>query len=182
MPRGRRGGRVSALEGGGEEEAPPAAAASALWAAGQQPEAAAEQVLLRGIFEIGRNSCDVALSERALRWRPIQPERPAGECPGPGAFAFPGFLPLPRPTLPTAALPLLPPKLLLLPRRLPLPEASATPTLLVGEIPSHPQGPLRPRHLPPRLRLRVHSLGHLHTTSALQTKELIPKGMFCVFF
>ncbi|GAB5575795.1 ceramide kinase-like protein isoform X1 [Prionailurus iriomotensis] len=81
MPRGRRGGRVSALEGGPEEEAPPAAAAvpSALWASQLQPEAAAGQVLLRGIFEIGRSSCDVVLSERALRWRPIQPERPAGD-------------------------------------------------------------------------------------------------------
>uniref|UniRef100_A0A8C4MXZ9 Ceramide kinase like n=1 Tax=Equus asinus TaxID=9793 RepID=A0A8C4MXZ9_EQUAS len=62
MPRGRRGGRVSALEGGPEGR-----------------EAAAEQILLRGIFEIGRDSCDVVLSERALRWRPIQPERPAGD-------------------------------------------------------------------------------------------------------
>ncbi|XP_025768426.1 ceramide kinase-like protein isoform X2 [Puma concolor] len=81
MPRGRRGGRVSALEGGPEEEAPPAAAAvpSALWASQLQPEAAAGQILLRGIFEIERSSCDVVLSEQALRWRPIQPERPAGD-------------------------------------------------------------------------------------------------------
>ncbi|XP_006879012.1 PREDICTED: ceramide kinase-like protein [Elephantulus edwardii] len=81
MPRGRRGSRVRALEGGVEEEAPPAAAAavpSALLPSPQQP--AAEQILLRGIFEIGRGSCDVVLSERALRWRPILPERPAGEC------------------------------------------------------------------------------------------------------
>ncbi|XP_077632507.1 ceramide kinase-like protein isoform X3 [Crocuta crocuta] len=81
MPRGRRGGRVSALEGGPEEEAPQAAAAvpSALWASQLQPEPAAGQILLRGIFEIGRSSCDVVLSERALRWWPIQPERPAGD-------------------------------------------------------------------------------------------------------
>ncbi|XP_075385193.1 ceramide kinase-like protein [Tenrec ecaudatus] len=81
MPRGRRGSRVRALEGGPEEEAPPGAAAvpSALLPAPQQPEAAAEQVVLRGIFEIGRGSCDVVLSERALRWRPIQPERPGGD-------------------------------------------------------------------------------------------------------
>uniref|UniRef100_A0A8C3W4Y8 Ceramide kinase like n=1 Tax=Catagonus wagneri TaxID=51154 RepID=A0A8C3W4Y8_9CETA len=81
MPRGRRGSRVSALEGGREEEAPPAADAvpSVLWASGQQPEAAAEQILLRGIFEIGRDSCDVVLSERALKWQPIQPERPTGD-------------------------------------------------------------------------------------------------------
>ncbi|XP_066089786.1 ceramide kinase-like protein [Saccopteryx bilineata] len=81
MPRGRRGGRVSALEGSGAEEAPLAAAAEPAvpWASPQQPEAVAEQVLLRGIFEIGRSSCDVVLSERALRWRPIQPERPGGD-------------------------------------------------------------------------------------------------------
>ncbi|KAF4026331.1 hypothetical protein G4228_018512 [Cervus hanglu yarkandensis] len=81
MPRGRRGGRVSALEGGREEEAPPAAGAlrSAQWASGPQPEAAAELVLLRGIFEIGRDSCDVVLSERALTWRPIRPERLTGD-------------------------------------------------------------------------------------------------------
>ncbi|XP_037706391.1 ceramide kinase-like protein isoform X3 [Choloepus didactylus] len=78
MLRRRRGGRVSALEGGREEEAPPAAAPRALLLAPQQPEAAAEQILLRGIFEIGWDSCDVVLSERALRWRPILPERPAG--------------------------------------------------------------------------------------------------------
>ncbi|XP_004868216.1 ceramide kinase-like protein isoform X2 [Heterocephalus glaber] len=62
MPRGRRGSRVGALEGGREEAAPPA-----------------ERVLLRGIFEIGSGGCDVELGERALRWRPIRPERPAGD-------------------------------------------------------------------------------------------------------
>uniref|UniRef100_A0A8C6D154 Ceramide kinase like n=1 Tax=Moschus moschiferus TaxID=68415 RepID=A0A8C6D154_MOSMO len=75
MPRGRRGGRVSALEGGREEAAPPAAQ----WASARQPEAAAERILLRGIFEIGRDSCDVVLSERALRWQPIRPERLPGD-------------------------------------------------------------------------------------------------------
>nr|XP_011770438.1 ceramide kinase-like protein isoform X3 [Macaca nemestrina] len=81
MPWRRRRNRVSALEGGREEEAPPKAAAvpSALLTSPQQTEAAAERILLRGIFEIGRDSCDVVLSERALRWRPIQPERPAGD-------------------------------------------------------------------------------------------------------
>ncbi|XP_004628698.1 ceramide kinase-like protein [Octodon degus] len=73
MPRGRRGSRVSALEGGREEEAP---------AAGLQPpaeaEAAAERTLLRGIFEVSGGGCDVVLGERTLRWRPIRPERPAG--------------------------------------------------------------------------------------------------------
>uniref|UniRef100_A0A2K6KAI4 CERK like autophagy regulator n=1 Tax=Rhinopithecus bieti TaxID=61621 RepID=A0A2K6KAI4_RHIBE len=81
MPWRRRRNRVSALEGGREEEAPPEAAAvpSALLTSPQQTEAAAERILLRGIFEIGRDSCDVVLSERALRWRPIQPQRPAGD-------------------------------------------------------------------------------------------------------
>ncbi|XP_012506600.1 PREDICTED: ceramide kinase-like protein isoform X2 [Propithecus coquereli] len=81
MPRRRRRSRVSALEGGREEEAPPEAAAvpSALLTSSQQTEAAAEQILLRGIFEIGRGSCDVVLSDQALRWRPIQPERPTGD-------------------------------------------------------------------------------------------------------
>nr|XP_020038826.1 ceramide kinase-like protein isoform X4 [Castor canadensis] len=74
MPRGRRGSRVSALEAGGEEEAPPARSQCP-----QQTQAAEEQILLRGIFEIGRGSCDVVLSERTLSWRPIQPERPAGD-------------------------------------------------------------------------------------------------------
>ncbi|XP_055236306.1 ceramide kinase-like protein isoform X3 [Gorilla gorilla gorilla] len=81
MPWRRRSNRVSALEGGREEEAHPEAAAvpPALLTSPQQTEAAAERILLRGIFEIGRDSCDVVLSERALRWRPIQPERPAGD-------------------------------------------------------------------------------------------------------
>nr|XP_002712274.1 ceramide kinase-like protein isoform X1 [Oryctolagus cuniculus] len=81
MLRGTRRSRVSALEGGLEEEAPPQAAAEppAYLECPWQTEAAAEQTLLRGIFEIGRDSCDVVLSERTLRWRPIQPERPAGD-------------------------------------------------------------------------------------------------------
>ncbi|XP_037379557.1 ceramide kinase-like protein [Talpa occidentalis] len=81
MPRGRRGSRVSFLEGDREDGAPPAAAArpSAQWASRQLPEEAAGQILLRGIFEIGRDSCDVVLSERVLKWRPIQPVRPAGD-------------------------------------------------------------------------------------------------------
>ncbi|KAK2108737.1 hypothetical protein P7K49_013902 [Saguinus oedipus] len=84
MPRRRRRSRVSALEGGREEEAPPEAAVvpSAPLTSPQQTEAAAERILLRGIFEIRRGSCDVVLSERALRWRPILPERPAaGQVP-----------------------------------------------------------------------------------------------------
>eukprot|EP00071_Canis_lupus_P036834 XP_022270391.1 ceramide kinase-like protein isoform X1 [Canis lupus familiaris] len=78
MPRGRRGGRVSALEGGPEKAAAPAQAPAA-GVSQLQPPAAAAQTLLRGIFEIRRSSCDVVLSERALRWRPIVPERPAGD-------------------------------------------------------------------------------------------------------
>ncbi|XP_007522212.1 ceramide kinase-like protein isoform X2 [Erinaceus europaeus] len=83
MPRRRRGSRVSALEDCREDAAAPAAAPpvpSATWASGApQAAAAGEPVLLRGIFEIGRASCDVVLSERALRWRPIEPVRPEGE-------------------------------------------------------------------------------------------------------
>ncbi|XP_059116768.1 ceramide kinase-like protein [Peromyscus eremicus] len=63
---GKRGNRVGALEEGTPFGSP------------QLPEVAAERVLLRGIFEIQRESCDVVLGERALRWRRIQPELPAG--------------------------------------------------------------------------------------------------------
>uniref|UniRef100_A0A8C8AVF6 DAGKc domain-containing protein n=1 Tax=Otus sunia TaxID=257818 RepID=A0A8C8AVF6_9STRI len=40
--------------------------------------AAGEEPLLRGIFEIGKRSCDVVLSARRLRWSPILPESPTG--------------------------------------------------------------------------------------------------------
>ncbi|XP_042544161.1 LOW QUALITY PROTEIN: ceramide kinase-like protein [Dipodomys spectabilis] len=73
MPLGRGRSRVSALERG-EVEGAPAEAAS-----GPTARPQAERILLRGIFEIGRGSCDVVLSERALSWRPILPERPAGD-------------------------------------------------------------------------------------------------------
>ncbi|KAM4869873.1 ceramide kinase-like protein isoform 1-T1 [Urocitellus parryii] len=76
MPRRRRHSRVSAQEGGREEEAPPEVAA--LSQSPQKFQETADPVLLRGIFEIRRGSCDVVLSQRALKWRPIQPERPAG--------------------------------------------------------------------------------------------------------
>lgn len=72
MLRRPRRSRVNAWEGGREEEA--------------RPRQREERVLLRGIFEIHRGSCDVVLSERALRWRPIQPERPAGECRAPALW------------------------------------------------------------------------------------------------
>ncbi|KAG3274812.1 ceramide kinase like, transcript variant X4 [Ictidomys tridecemlineatus] len=80
MPRRRRHSRVSAQEGGREEEAPPEVAAllSAQSQSPQKFQETADPVLLRGIFEIRRGSCDVVLSQRALKWRPIQPERPAG--------------------------------------------------------------------------------------------------------
>nr|XP_056717388.1 ceramide kinase-like protein [Euleptes europaea] len=49
---------------------------------GCEEEAAAggggERPLLRGIFRIGKESCDVALSPRRLRWTPIRPESPTG--------------------------------------------------------------------------------------------------------
>ncbi|XP_074857887.1 ceramide kinase-like protein [Carettochelys insculpta] len=38
-----------------------------------------EAPLLRGIFEIGKRSCDVELSARQLRWSPIQPESRGGD-------------------------------------------------------------------------------------------------------
>ncbi|CAM4642917.1 unnamed protein product [Caretta caretta] len=37
-----------------------------------------EEPLLRGIFQIGKRSCDVVLSARQLRWSPIQPESRGG--------------------------------------------------------------------------------------------------------
>ncbi|XP_008826185.2 ceramide kinase-like protein [Nannospalax galili] len=83
MSRGRRGSRVGVL-GVGEEEASRQVAAGPSAAVGFPlgTEVAAERVLLRGIFQIGRDSCDVVLGQRVLRWRPIQPERPAGDSKG----------------------------------------------------------------------------------------------------
>lgn len=137
---------MSALEGGLEEEAPPAAAAvpSALWASQLQPEAAAGQILLRGIFEIGRSSCDVVLSERALRWRPIQPERPAGECPGTLTSSLASSLHL-RPRL-LSALPRLLPPASRSPRPL-LPNWGEQSSLLAA--PGAPGSPPRPPGSPP---------------------------------
>lgn len=42
------------------------------------PARAGDEPLLRGIFEIGKRSCDVVLSARRLRWSPILPESPTG--------------------------------------------------------------------------------------------------------
>uniref|UniRef100_A0A8D0HNF1 DAGKc domain-containing protein n=1 Tax=Sphenodon punctatus TaxID=8508 RepID=A0A8D0HNF1_SPHPU len=44
-----------------------------------EASAGGEEPFLRGIFEIGKSSCDVVLSARQLRWRPIQPESPRGD-------------------------------------------------------------------------------------------------------
>lgn len=128
---------MCALEGGREEEAPPAAAAvpSALWASQLQPEAAAGQILLRGIFEIGRSSCDVVLSERALRWWPIQPERPAGEWSRPLRLQL-RLHPLLVLHLPPGRCHSLLPKLLLSQR----PDATA-PSFPIAENLIYPQGP-----------------------------------------
>uniref|UniRef100_A0A674JZ03 Ceramide kinase like n=1 Tax=Terrapene triunguis TaxID=2587831 RepID=A0A674JZ03_9SAUR len=38
-----------------------------------------EEPLLRGIFQIGKRSCNVVLSARQLRWSPIQPESRGGD-------------------------------------------------------------------------------------------------------
>ncbi|NWW69914.1 CERKL protein, partial [Climacteris rufus] len=43
------------------------------------PARAGDEPLLRGIFEIGKRSCDVVLSARRLRWSPILPESPTGD-------------------------------------------------------------------------------------------------------
>ncbi|XP_035187377.1 ceramide kinase-like protein isoform X2 [Oxyura jamaicensis] len=48
-------------------------------AASPPPAERGEEPLLRGIFEIGKRSCDVVLSARRLRWSPIVPESPAGD-------------------------------------------------------------------------------------------------------
>ncbi|XP_015261565.1 PREDICTED: ceramide kinase-like protein [Gekko japonicus] len=42
------------------------------------PGGEAQQPLLRGIFRIGKESCDVVLSAERLSWTPIQPESPTG--------------------------------------------------------------------------------------------------------
>ncbi|XP_029461778.1 ceramide kinase-like protein [Rhinatrema bivittatum] len=47
---------------------------------GLRPEnSVAEPILLRGIFAIGKRSCDVLLTARKLSWSPIQPETPGGD-------------------------------------------------------------------------------------------------------
>ena len=171
MPRRRRGGRVSALEGGREEEAPPAAGAvpSAQWASGRQPEAAAELILLRGIFEIGRDSCDVVLSERALRWQPIRPERLTGAwswSEGPRAFSS-----FSRPHT------LLPAPSLRLPQAPPLSQrATASPSLHL--LPPDPGSPSRPPGPLPARSCRLGCRPGTHVTLRPPPPSP-PKGCCC---
>ncbi|XP_043852660.1 ceramide kinase-like protein isoform X3 [Dromiciops gliroides] len=73
-------GRVSALAGspeGGKQPAGAEAGPPRVLLPSALPVPAVERILQRGIFEIDGRSCDVVLSDSALRWRPIQPERPA---------------------------------------------------------------------------------------------------------
>ncbi|XP_032639703.1 ceramide kinase-like protein isoform X2 [Chelonoidis abingdonii] len=46
---------------------------------GKEAAGGEEEPLLRGIFQIGKRSCDVVLSARQLRWSPIQPESRGGD-------------------------------------------------------------------------------------------------------
>nr|XP_020862071.1 ceramide kinase-like protein isoform X3 [Phascolarctos cinereus] len=90
MPRLARG-RVSALAGGPEGGKQPAGAEAGpppVLLPSAQPMPAAESILQRGIFEIDGRSCDVVLSDSALRWRPIQPERPAAPAAGNSKCGF----------------------------------------------------------------------------------------------
>ncbi|XP_044522409.1 ceramide kinase-like protein [Gracilinanus agilis] len=78
-------GRVSALAGGREGGKQPEGAEAQpplVLLPSEPPGSTAERILQRGIFEIDGRSCDVVLSNSALRWRPIQPERPAAQAAG----------------------------------------------------------------------------------------------------
>ncbi|XP_030435919.1 ceramide kinase-like protein isoform X1 [Gopherus evgoodei] len=46
---------------------------------GEEAAGGEEEPLLRGIFQIGKRSCDVVLSARQLRWSPIRPESRGGD-------------------------------------------------------------------------------------------------------
>ncbi|XP_072468652.1 ceramide kinase-like protein isoform X2 [Notamacropus eugenii] len=84
MPRLARG-RVSALAWGPEGGKQPAGAEAGpprVLLPSASPVPRAERILQRGIFEIDGRSCDVVLSDSALRWRPIEPERPAAPAAG----------------------------------------------------------------------------------------------------
>ncbi|KAJ1187948.1 hypothetical protein NDU88_004713 [Pleurodeles waltl] len=48
-------------------------------AVAREDSGGSQRVLLRGIFAVGKQSCDVQLTESRLVWRPILPERPLGE-------------------------------------------------------------------------------------------------------
>uniref|UniRef100_A0A5F8H538 Ceramide kinase like n=1 Tax=Monodelphis domestica TaxID=13616 RepID=A0A5F8H538_MONDO len=78
-------GRVSALAGdpeGGKQRKGAEAQPPRVLLPSAPPRSASERILQRGIFEIDGRSCDVVLSNSALRWRPIQPERPAAPAAG----------------------------------------------------------------------------------------------------
>uniref|UniRef100_A0A8C0H0K6 DAGKc domain-containing protein n=1 Tax=Chelonoidis abingdonii TaxID=106734 RepID=A0A8C0H0K6_CHEAB len=65
-----RGGRRRCLGSSRDAENPPR---------GKEAAGGEEEPLLRGIFQIGKRSCDVVLSARQLRWSPIQPESRGGD-------------------------------------------------------------------------------------------------------
>lgn len=48
-------------------------------AADREDSGGGQRVLLRGIFAVGKQSCDVQLTDSRLVWSPILPERPPGE-------------------------------------------------------------------------------------------------------
>ncbi|XP_068924671.1 ceramide kinase-like protein isoform X1 [Petaurus breviceps papuanus] len=90
MPRLARG-RVSALAGGPEGGKQPAGAEAGpprVLLPSASPVPVAERILQRGIFEINGKSCDVVLSDSALRWRPIQPECPVAPAAGNSKCGF----------------------------------------------------------------------------------------------
>ncbi|XP_074071673.1 ceramide kinase-like protein [Macrotis lagotis] len=80
LARARVGASARGPEAGQPPRGPPPPAPA--------PVAAAERVLRWGIFEIDGRSCDVVLSDRALRWRPIRPERPAAPAAGNSKYGF----------------------------------------------------------------------------------------------
>ncbi|XP_077175663.1 ceramide kinase-like protein isoform X2 [Paroedura picta] len=65
-------------EGGSGASSPSSAAGVAQRGDKLEVAASASAPLLRGIFRIGPQSCDVVLSAERLSWSPIQPESPAG--------------------------------------------------------------------------------------------------------
>ncbi|XP_031816233.1 ceramide kinase-like protein isoform X3 [Sarcophilus harrisii] len=77
--------RVSALPGGpeaGKQTERPKSGPPLVLLPSTPPVPTTERILQRGIFEINGRSCDVVLSDSALRWKPIQPEHPAAPAVG----------------------------------------------------------------------------------------------------